>query len=123
MHASVIQHVATYTIDILVLTNQNRITNHPHCVLYTTIYVEVLPERIFANFANACRWRKFFPQIFLHSENFDSEFRAHAYMCIAHTKNSQAPPTTSWKVIRAIGGNKFGEIFVPIQSMSLWQKF
>ena len=27
-------------------------------------------EKIFANFAHACRWRKFFPRIFLSSEKF-----------------------------------------------------
>ena len=36
------------------------------------------------NFANACRWRKIFPWIFLHSENFDTFTWswAHTHNCV-----------------------------------------
>ena len=37
--------------------------------------------------------------------------------------HSRAPPTTSWWATRAVGEIKFGEIFVPIQSLSIEQNF
>ena len=37
--------------------------------------------------------------------------------------HSRAPPTTSWWATRAVGEIKFGEIFVPIQSMSIERNF
>ena len=77
------------------------------------------PRENFHQFANACRWQNFFREFFLHSENFDTFTHAYIYV---HS-NLRAPPTTSWKVTRVIGEIKFGEIFVPIYSMSLWRKF
>ena len=77
------------------------------------------PGEHFCQFRQCMPLAKVFSANFLHSENFDTFVHAHTY---AHS-NSQAPPTTSWKVTRAIGKIKFGEIFVPVYSMSLWQKF
>ena len=37
--------------------------------------------------------------------------------------HSRTPPTTSWWVTCAVGEIKFGEIFVPIQSMNIEQNF
>ena len=37
--------------------------------------------------------------------------------------HSRAPPTTSWWSTRAVGEIKFGEIFVPIQSLSIERNF
>ena len=91
---------------------------HYTCRCYTwrsTIYTEIFAN--FANFTNACCWWNFFPQlIFLYSENFDTLnfacviVSARAY---AHTSNSRAPPTTSWKVTRAIDKVKIWRNFCP----------
>ena len=58
-------------------------------------------------------------KFFFCTVKISTHLRVHTYV---HS-NSRAPPTTSWKVTRAIYGIQFDEIFVPIHSMSLWQKF
>ena len=69
---------------------------------------------------------KNFQRIFLHSENFDTFMYLwvdmHNNNICVHS-NSRALTTTSWKVTCTIDRIKIGEIFVPIQSMNLWQKF